>query len=121
MTPLNWLGLPSLLDKDVETISAVTLGIVLLTMVNSAADSFAEIYLAQGGRLLGFNLRVGLYSHLQRLSLTFYAQQRTGDLLTRLTSDVAALENFVIASLSDFAGSLLLVGFILTAIDGRLW
>ena len=121
LTPLNWLGLPSLLDKDVETISAVTLGIVLLTMVNSAADSFAEIYLAQGGRLLGFNLRVGLYSHLQRLSLTFYAQQRTGDLLTRLTSDVAALENFVIASLSDFAGSLLLVGFILTAMMINAW
>jgi ABC-type multidrug transport system fused ATPase/permease subunit len=121
LTPLNVLGLPSIVDRDIETISVVTLGIVLLTMINSAADSFAEIYLAKGGRLLGFNLRVGLYSHLQRLSLTFYAQQRTGDLLTRLTSDVAAVENFVIASLSDFAGSLLLVIFILGAMLINAW
>ncbi len=81
LSPLMYFGLPTLIDRDVDTILIVTIGIVLLTLINSATDSIAEIYLAKGGRLLGLNMRVALYSHLQRLSLAFYGQQRTGDLL----------------------------------------
>ena len=86
-----------------------------------AVGGMAEIYLAKGGRLMGLNLRVSLYSHLQRLSLAFYNQQRTGDLLTRVTSDVTALEDFVTVSLSDIVGSVLLIVFILVAMIFYDW
>ena len=121
LSPLMRLGLPTIIDRDVDTIAVVTLGIVLLTIINSATDSFAEIFLARGGRLLGLNLRVALYAHLQRLSLAFYGQQRTGDLLTRVTGDVTALEDFVTASLSDIVGSILLIVFILATIILNAW
>ncbi len=121
LSPLMYFGLPTIFSRDVDTIIIVTVGIVLLTLVNSATDSIAELYLAKGGRLLGLNMRVALYSHLQRLSLAFYGQQRTGDLLTRVTSDVTALEDFVTASLSDIVGSLLLIGFILYTITVNAW
>ena len=121
LSPLMQLGLPTLIDRDIDTIALVTLGIVLLTMINSATDSLAELYLATGGRMLGLNLRVALYEHLQRLSLAFYGQQRTGDLLTRVTGDVTALEDFVTASLSDIVGSILLIGFILATILANAW
>ncbi|HWQ15797.1 MAG TPA: ABC transporter ATP-binding protein, partial [Roseiflexaceae bacterium] len=83
--------------------------ILLFALLNSASDSFAEIYLAKGGRLLGFHLRDRLYAHLQKLSLAFYSQQRTGDLLTRVTGDVTALEEFAVKSLKDIAGSIFLI------------
>jgi len=121
LSPLAYLGLPTIVDADVDTIAVVTIGIVLLTIINSATDSFAEIFLAKGGRLLGLNLRVALYAHLQRLSLAFYGQQRTGDLLTRVTGDVTALEDFVTASLSDIVGSILLIIFILVTIILNAW
>jgi ABC-type multidrug transport system fused ATPase/permease subunit len=78
-------------------------------MINSAADSLAEIYFARGGRTLGYNLRVALYGHLQRLSLSFHDQRRTGDVLTRVTGDVTVLEEFVLKSASDLVGSLLVL------------
>ncbi len=78
-----------------------------MTMINSLCDSMAEIYLAQGGRKVGYNMRVFLYNHLQKLSLSFHGQSRTGDILTRVTSDVAAVEDFIISNLSDFLGSTL--------------
>lgn len=90
-----------------QTLIWVSLGLIILTMINSFCDSLAEIYLAQGGRKVGYNMRVFLYNHLQKLSLSFYGQSRTGDLLTRVTSDVAAVEDFIISNLSDFLGSLL--------------
>jgi ABC-type multidrug transport system fused ATPase/permease subunit len=115
------LNLDSIVHPDLAVVILVTLGFIILTMVNSLADSLAEIYLARGGRRLGYNLRVGLYAHLQKLSLAFHDQRRTGDILTRVTSDVAALEDFIISSLSDFTGSILLIVFILFVMIKEAW
>ncbi len=121
LSPLQAFGLPTLINPDVDTVILVTVGIVLLTLLNSFTDSMAEIYLANGGRLLGYNMRVRLYEHLQKLSLAFYSKQRTGDLLSRVTSDVSAIEEFVIKSLSDIVGSFLLIAFILFIMITGAW
>src|SRR6266487_1094954 len=115
LSPLRHLGLDSGINPIVETLALVLLGTIILTMINSLCDSLAEIYLAQGGRKVGYNMRVFLYNHLQKLSLTFHNQSRTGDILTRVTSDVAAVENFIISDLSDFVGSTLTLIFFLVA------
>ncbi|MEP6462641.1 MAG: ABC transporter transmembrane domain-containing protein [Frankiaceae bacterium] len=91
------------------TIAALAAAIIVLTALNSLTDSLAEIALAKGGRTIGYNLRVALYSHLQKLSLAFHQRRRTGDVLTRITADVTALEEFVVNSVSDLAGSVLLL------------
>ena len=49
---------------------------------------------ALGARFI-LDLRVRLYAHLQRLSLSFYEQTSTGELMSRVTNDVEAMENFV--------------------------
>jgi ATP-binding cassette subfamily B protein/subfamily B ATP-binding cassette protein MsbA len=111
------LGFGSILP----TLILVILGIIGLTMLNSLCDSLAEIYLAQGGRQVGYNMRVFLYNHLQKLSLSFHTQSRTGDILTKVTSDVGAVENFIIGNLSDFVGSVLLLISFLVALIWRSW
>lgn len=112
---------PDQVPPLVPTVAILTIGIIVLAMINSLADSLAEIYLARGGRLLGLSLRVSLHSHLQRLSLAFHNQRRTGDVLTRITSDVAQIEEFLTQSFSDLAGSLLLVPIILISIMLKSW
>jgi ABC-type multidrug transport system fused ATPase/permease subunit len=91
------------------TIAVLTGGIVALAAVNSYGDSMAEVYLARGGRKLGYNLRVALFTHLEKLSLAFHNQRRTGDVLTRVTSDVTAVEEFITESVSDLTGSILVI------------
>ena len=51
--------------------------------------SYVQTYLTGwvGERILA-DLRIKLFAHLQRLSLRFHDRERTGDLTTRLTSDV---------------------------------
>jgi ATP-binding cassette subfamily B protein/subfamily B ATP-binding cassette protein MsbA len=115
---LSSLGIHSGIDPIVETLILVTLGLIALTMLNSLCDSLTEIYLARGGRGVGYNMRVFLYGHLQKLSLSFHGQSRTGDVLTRVTSDVAAVENFIVGNLSDFLGSIL---FLFSALGLVLW
>ena len=118
---LGRLGITSI-DPIWQTVAVVTLGVIVMTMINSLGDSLAEIYLAQGGRKVGYNMRVFLYNHLQKLSLSFHNQSRTGDILTRVTSDVAAVEEFIISDLSDVLGSTLFIVFVLvTILSTKYW
>src|ERR1700694_996594 len=47
------------------------------------------------------DLRVKVYDHLQGLSLRYYHGQRLGDLLTRLSGDITAIEDLLVSGLSD--------------------
>ncbi len=120
-SPLGLFGGHYFIDPDLETVAFVTLGIIVMTMINRLGNSMAEVNLARSGRVIGYNLRMFLYAHLQKLSLTFHAQSRTGDILSRITSDVEAVEDFIISDLSDFLKSLLLIIFILVTMILNDW
>lgn len=118
---LTYLGWPNFLPPLITTVVLLTVGIIGMAMINSFGDSLAEIYLAQVGRTLGYNLRAALYKHLQRLSLAFHDQRRTGDILTRITGDVSEVEDFIIGSLSDIIGSLLVLTGTLVYLFYQSW
>jgi len=103
------LWFPWIASPQYRTIALLTTAIIVFAALDSLGDSLAEIFLARGGRSLGYAMRVMLYSHLQRLSLAFHNRQRTGDVVRRVTIDVEQVEAFIIASLSDIAGSVLLL------------
>lgn len=48
------------------------------------------------------DLRVEVFSHLQALSLRYYHGQRLGDLLTRLSGDIEAIQTLLVSGLSSF-------------------
>ena len=103
------------------TIPLLAAALVAVTAVNSLADSLAEISLAKAGRTLGFNLRGALFAHLQRLSLAFHLRRSTGDVLTRMTGDVKDVEDFVVESVSDLFGSVMLLVGTLAYLFWRSW
>jgi ABC-type multidrug transport system fused ATPase/permease subunit len=112
---------PWIASQKAGTIAVLTLAILLLAAVNSLTDSLAEIFFARGGRTLGFRLRVTLFDRLQRLSLAFHDRRRTGDVITRVTGDVKEVEEFIVDSVSDFAGSAFLLVGTLTFLLFNSW
>ncbi|GAB3278173.1 ABC transporter ATP-binding protein [Kineosporia babensis] len=58
-----------------------------------------------GSRLLT-RLRAEAFGHLQRLSLSFHATARTGDLVTRITSDVGRLREVAVTAALPLIGNL---------------
>ena len=79
--------------KDYSGLSKLSAGLIGLFVVQ-AAFSFGHNYLigAVGQRVLA-DFRVRLFEHLQGLSVRFFAKSRTGELLSRLTNDIAALQS----------------------------
>lgn len=65
------------------------------------------------GQHFVFELRHNLFAHMQRLSLRFHDRQRTGDLITRITSDIGAMRDVVSSvSLVLVSNGCLLVGMV---------
>ena len=107
---LRDIGWPSFFASErTETLVLLTIAIIGIAAINSAADSVTEVCMARGGRSLGYHMRVAMYSHLQRLSLAYHDQKRTGDVLTRVTGDVLVVEDFVVKSASNIVGSFLVL------------
>ncbi len=55
------------------------------------------------------DLRVRTYSHMQMLSLDFFAGKRTGDLMSRISNDTDQINNFLSLNLISFLSDALLV------------
>src|SRR5262249_464071 len=79
-----------------------------------AVASYAQTYLVGwvGQRALQ-DLRVKLFTHLQRLSIGFYSRNRAGVIISRLTNDVEALDQLVSDGVATlFQSGLTLVGVV---------
>jgi ATP-binding cassette, subfamily B, bacterial len=86
--------------------------------------TYVETYMTGwvGERILA-DLRKQLFGHLQRLSLGFYERNRAGVLISRMTNDVEAIDQFVTSGITTLAQSTLtLVGtaVLLLVLDWRL-
>jgi subfamily B ATP-binding cassette protein MsbA len=59
------------------------------------------------------DLRRTLYSHIQRMSLSFHDRSQAGDLISRVTSDIDAVQSFIASSLlGALMDGLTLVGMV---------
>jgi ATP-binding cassette subfamily B protein len=69
---------------------------VLAIAALDAICTYGEKYLTTSvGQWVTYDLRRTLYSHIQKLSLAFHDQKQTGDLISRVTSDIDAIQSFI--------------------------
>jgi subfamily B ATP-binding cassette protein MsbA len=90
------------------------LAAVLVIAVVGAISSYVEKYLTTSvSQWVAHDLRKMLYQRIQRLSLAEHGEARTGDLMTRVTSDIDAIQDFVNSALLGIIVNLLtLVGMV---------
>jgi ATP-binding cassette, subfamily B, bacterial len=79
----------------------IALAYVAITIV-AAAVEFADGYLAAWiGENFLHRLRTRVFSHLQTLSVNFFDRRPLGDILSRLTGDLSAIETLVLSAVTD--------------------
>ena len=72
------------------------LGLVIAILLTMGFVMFLRGYLVGiGGQRVIFKVRNDLYEHIQGLSLSFFQQNRSGSIVSRLTSDIALAQNFI--------------------------
>jgi ATP-binding cassette subfamily B protein len=101
---------------DTAFLVGAGLAYLVTVVVNTVASAGRIAYTGTFGELLMFDLRVRVFSHLQRLSLGYFTDERAGRLMTRMTSDIDALT----ALFQDGLVNLAVQGLTLVVISGIL-
>jgi ATP-binding cassette subfamily B protein len=91
-------SLPGSSKESILTAAVVLL--VALVLVNATADYLSSYVLDGIGQRVMADLRSEVFTHLQRQSLLYHNRQRVGDLMTRITSDVAQVQDMLVTSMS---------------------
>jgi subfamily B ATP-binding cassette protein MsbA len=88
---------------------------VLIIAVFGAISSYFEKYLTVSvGQWVMHDLRRVFHSHVQKLSLSYHEQKRTGDLISRVTSDIDAVQSLISNVLMGMlVNALTLIGMLL--------
>ncbi len=109
------------IDEGILKKSLGTLRIIVLLYLVSALLQWGFIYwrvrlMARVGQSIIYELRRDLFTHLQRLSLTFYSRWSAGRIFTRVVNDVETLREFIIWAILAIARDL----FVLFGIIGAM-
>ncbi len=96
------------------TVLNLAVAAVVLIALLGAVSTYAEKSLTTNvSQWVAHDLRLTLYHHIQRLSLADHDEARTADLITRVTDDVGAVQDFINSALLGILVNVLtLVGMI---------
>jgi ATP-binding cassette subfamily B protein len=103
----------AIMPKDFSVLTMVAMVWVGSLFLAVIVSGIRIRFLGRLGQLLMYDLRVRVFSHLQRLSIDFYTEEKAGRLLTRMTSDIEALSNLLQTGLVNLVAQLLALFFIL--------
>lgn len=96
------------------------LGIILVVLV--VVQFFANFYITNIGHVMGskmeYNMRAEIFSHYQKLSFSFFDDQKVGQLMSRITNDLFEIsellhhgpENIVISFIKIIGAFIILMG-----------
>ena len=103
---------------DSLTIGALAAVIIIYTLILGIASA-VNFYMVHKGNVFGArvetDMRLDLFTHLQKLSYSFYAENSIGQIMARLTGDLSDCASFVhiIPEQLLVAGGTLIVSFIM--------
>jgi ATP-binding cassette subfamily B protein len=112
----NWLNnlVHSIAGTDkLAILKFAAVAALIIAIVGAVCSYFEKSSTTTVGQWVMHDLRRTLYAHIQRLSLSFHDASQTGDLISRVTSDIDSVQSFVTPGLLSVLIDLLtLIGMI---------
>lgn len=87
------------------------LATLLIAIVGAVATYVDNYYTTSVGQWVANDLRIRIYEHLHRLSLSYYDNAKTGALISTITSDVSTLQSFASSSTLGIVVDLITIVF----------
>ncbi len=128
ITLVSPLLMRSLIDDAIPNgnfrlLNLLAIGLIAVPVLNGLVGVWQRDLSAFVGESIIFDLRNAVYGHFQRMSLRFFTQSRTGELMSRLNNDVVgaqqAVSNTLISIFSNIVQVVATLG-IMIALEWRL-
>ncbi|MCB8925078.1 MAG: ABC transporter ATP-binding protein [Ardenticatenaceae bacterium] len=82
-------------NENYRLLTLLAAGMVAIPIVNGGIGVFQRSLNSQIGEGVIYDLRRALYEHMQSMSLRFFTQSRTGELMSRLNNDVVGAQRAI--------------------------
>jgi ATP-binding cassette subfamily B protein len=99
----------------------VVLAVVGIAVLNAISSYAQNLSMTTIGQWVMHDLRSTLYHHIQRLSLSYHDSSQTGDLISRVTSDIDTVQGFITSTLMDTIVDLLTLGIMISIMFHFNW
>ena len=100
-------------DGDLRLLTLLGAGMVAVPLLNSLIGLAQRFWSSRAGEGIIFDLRRELYEHLQSMSLRFFTATKTGELISRINSDVVGAQQAITGTFVSILSNIVSVIFIL--------
>jgi ATP-binding cassette subfamily B protein len=105
--------LPTFMQDKAILLAAIAFLIVLIFTLTRSVASFRRFLLQKLGQETVFDMREALYAKVHSLGLDYHGKKRTGDTITRVTSDVKEVRTLLVDSVVEVLSSfMILIGML---------
>lgn len=100
--------------NKLAVLNFTVVAVVMIAVLGAVSAYVQSLMMTTVAQWVTHDLRSALYDHIQRLSLSFHDQSQTGDLISRVTSDIDSIQSFITSALMDtVVDALTLAGMII--------
>ena len=78
---------------------AACVAVMVIALMNAVCTYGEKWVTTTVGQWVSHDLRRALYARVQRLSLAYHDQSKTGDLISRVTEDIDSIQTFIVSGL----------------------
>ena len=93
-------------NENVRMLNLLAIGMIAVPLLNGLIGVFQRRLSAQVGEGVIYDLRRSLYDHMLRMSLRFFTETRTGELMSRLNNDVVGAQRAVTGTMVTIVSNL---------------
>ena len=108
-------------SKDIHRLVILSIVLVLIPILNSVLTVIQRRLNATIGEGVIFDLRSGLFSRLQRMSLRFFTNTKVGELMSRLNNDVVGAQNAISNTITNIITNVIQTIAILAVMFSLEW
>ena len=101
----DWITLTSSQTILVRALVAT----IVLVLLAALLDFSSSMLMDRAGEKVVVRIRTATYGHLQRLSLGYHDQQRVGDLVSRVTTDIDRVQSMMVAIFDTFVPNVVML------------
>ena len=102
-------SLPGLLADEALLLAGIAFLIVVIFTATRSIAAFRRYLLSKLGQETVFDMRDALYARVHALGLDYHGKKRTGDTITRVTSDVKEVRSLLVDSVVEVLSSVMIL------------
>lgn len=90
-----------LTTKNMDMLNSIALGIIVVFFFRGIFFYGQTYLMSYIGQKVIIDIRENVYRHLQRLSLSYYERKKTGEIMSYITNDVAAVQGALVENMIE--------------------